>query len=81
MKCSMGLTIRIGTPLPLQVARPSYTKPQLYEDRGHLEERMPGIWGLWLTTIGAICTMSQRRVRTAFWDWPNYSRNTAKSQI
>ncbi len=81
MKRSTGLTIEIGTPLPLQVARPSYTKPQMYKDCGHLEERMPGIWGLWLTTIGAICTMSQRRVPTAFQDQPNYSHNTAKFQI
>ena len=36
---------------------------------------MPGIWGLQLTTIGAICTMYQRRVCTAFWDQPNYSHN------
>ena len=39
---------------------------------------MPGIWGLQLTTIGAMCTMSQRRVHTAFQDQPNYSHNTAK---
>ena len=81
MKRSMGLTIGIGTPSSLQVARPSYTKPQLYEDRGHCKEQMPGIWGLRLTTISAICTMSQRRVRTTFQDRPNYSRNTAKSRI
>ena len=78
MKRSMSLTIGIGTPLPLQVARSSYMKPQLYEDRGRLKERMPGIWGLQLTTIGAMCTMSQRRVHTAFQDQPNYSHNTAK---
>ena len=81
MKCSTGLTIGIGTPLPLQVARPSYTKPQLYKDREHLKEQMPGIWGLRLTTIGAMCTMSQRYVCTAFQDQPNYSHNTAKFQI
>jgi hypothetical protein len=27
---------------------------------------MPGIWGLRLTTIGAICTMFQRHLRTSF---------------
>jgi hypothetical protein len=81
MKQSMGLTIEIDTPSLFQVARLSYTKPQLCEDHGHCGERMPGIWGLRLTTIGAICTMSRRRMHTTFWDQPNYSRNTAKSQI
>ena len=81
MKRSTGLTIGIGTPSPLQVERLSYTKPQLYKDRGRLEEQMPGIWGLRLTTIGAMCFMSQRHVCTAFQDQPNYSHNTAKFQI
>ena len=78
---STGRTIGIDTPSPRQVARPSYTKPRLYEDCGHCEEHMPGILGLRLTTIGAMCIMSQRRVRTAFQDQPNYSHNTAKFQI
>jgi hypothetical protein len=81
MKRSMGLTIGIGTPSPLQVARLSYMKPQMCKDSEHLKEWMPGIWGLQLTTIGAIYTMSQSCVRTTFRDQLNYSHNTAKFQI
>ncbi len=61
-KLSTGLTIGIGNPLPHLVAKQSYTKHRRCADHGHCKEQMYSIWGLWRTTIDAICTSYRRCV-------------------